>query len=212
MSERRRPFAIADESRAHALGSDRLRLTFAHRDDRWSHGLELDGAPIVRAIEPSADESNRFAVPVFQQASLSIDDEADSVALLVGQEGRNHSSASFLVETTEGGSTIISVDLAIRATRLVATEPISPASTYLVEATSSDLIEAADSRIVWSLRNGGGRLTLEAVADDLSNTTLGLAEGGRRATLVQAIARFDPRSLTQRSRYRWIWEPARDHS
>ena len=210
MSATQRPFAIADESRSHSLGSSALRLTLDWRDDRWSHGLELGRASIVRAIEPTVDdESNRFAFPVFQQASLSAEDDFanDFLALLVGQHGRRHASASFLVDQIDAGRLVVAVDLALRGT-----EPFSLACTYLVEASSSELIEADGSRIVWSPRGGEGRLILEATSDDLSTTTLALAEAGRRATLVQAIARFDPRSLTQRSRYRWIWQPAHVYS
>ena len=212
MSGRHRSFAIADESRGHALGSSSLRLMLRWLDDRWSHAFELEGAGIVRAIEPKPDESARFATPVFQQATLSTDGDADFLALLVGQKGRHHSSATFHIDQPGDGTVAVSVDLALCATRLDAAESFSLASIYLVETTSSELVEASDSRIVWSLRGRAGRLTLDATSDDLATTTLALTEGGRRATLVQAIARFDPSSLTQRSRYRWTWQPARGHS
>lgn len=207
MSGGDRSFSIADESRDHAIGSGRFRLWLSRLDDRWAHGLELDGRAIVRAIEPVADEPDRFAAPIFQQASLRAG-EADSLALLVGQAGPRHSSASMLVESLDDGSTLVTIDLAVRSTRNQGVEAASPASVYLVEATSSELIEAADSRFVWALRDDRGRLGFEAFDDEFGSTVVSLAEGGRRGTLVQAIARVDARSLTRRSRYRWSWKPS----
>jgi hypothetical protein len=79
------------------------------------------------------------------------------------------------------------------------------AATYLVQLGSSDLIDAGPGRVLW----GGGALgqgRLEFTTDGGAGS-VALAEAGRRATRVQALAALDPSTHTQRLYYSWRWTP-----
>jgi hypothetical protein len=177
----------------------RLRLTFHWTGDRWSHTLECPGAVVVRSVESDPqrehDEPARVISPAYQQVGFQRNG-ASVQALLVGQAGAHHFSAAFTVQEFLSG-TIVEVDVADRCR-----EPVEAlASSYTVGLTSSELVDADHSRIVWEC--GGGRITLAATEPQ---ALLTLAEAGRGATRVQAAASIRPGTATHRWAYRWICE------
>ena len=181
-----------------------FRLDFAWLGDRWTHELRAgDGASwrsLARAVEGDAgrDDPARVVSPAYQQLHLQRDD-ALSRALLVGQSGPHHFSAAFTVRE-EAGAIVVEADVADRCRSEVA----ALACTYVVEATSGDLLDADAALANWSIP-ALGRLAFEVVAPG----SLALAEGGRRGTQVQAGARIEPDAQTHRCQYLWRWTPAR---
>jgi len=113
------------------------------------------------------------------------------IALAFGASGAAMAQPS----ATETGVEL-TVDLADRCRAGVAVV----AATYLVDLTSGALAEADPGHIAWTL--DAGRLAFEAAAE---STRVALAEAGRRATQVQALAALDPGSGTHRAIYRWTW-------
>ena len=81
------------------------------------------------------------------------------------------------------------------------------AATYVVAVGSSELADCDPHRIVWT---GGklGRASLELIAP--APTALALAEAGRQATRVQAVALVEPATFTHRLSYRFCWTSASD--
>jgi len=188
-----------------------LRLAFRWTGDRWEHALERrqpgEARPLVvaRTIEgdPDRDDPARVVSPTYQQLEFQ-GDGATRQALLVGQSGPHHFSAVFAVEEVPrddrpGASRviIIRVDVADRCRTPVE----ALACTYLVDAVSDDLVDAGPSLIAWDL--GPDRLTFAATEP----ARVALAEGGRRATQVQALAGPAPGSSTRRCLYSWRWSP-----
>jgi hypothetical protein len=183
----------------HTVVTPRLRLTFQWAGDRWSHTLEWTGPAIVRSVESDPqreyDEPALVISPAYQQVGFQKND-ASVQALLVGQAGSHHFSAAFTVQESPR-ETIVEVDVADRCR-----EPVEAlACTYTVGLTSSELVDADSSRIVWECT--GGRITLEAAEP---RALLTLAEAGRGATRVQAAASIRPGTATHRWAYRWICE------
>ncbi len=181
-----------------------LRLSFRWTGDRWAHAIEVrrpgvpDPVAVVRTIEgdPDRDDPARVVSPAYQQLEFQ-EGGTGLRALLVGQSGPHHFSAVFAVE--EGPDRVdIGVDVADRCRA-----PIEAlACTYLVEATSGDLIDADPASIRWAI--APGRLTLDPTAP----SHVQLSEGGRRATRAQAIAALAPGVQTHRCVYHWRWTPA----
>lgn len=181
-----------------------FRLDFAWLGDRWTHELRAasGGAwtSLARAVEGDAgrDDPARVVSPAYQQLHLQ-HDNSRAMALLVGQSGPNHFSAAFTVRQ-EDGAIVVDVDVADRCRSGIT----ALACTYLVEATSGDLLDADPIRASWALPDLG-RLAFEVLAPG----TLALAEGGRRGTQVQAGARIDHDAQTHRCQYHWRWTPAK---
>ena len=99
--------------------------------------------------------------------------------------------------------TVLDIDVADRCR-----EPVEVfAATYLVRLGSSELVEAGPNAITWS---GGaiGTARLELLCEPPGS--LVLAEAGRQATRVQALAAITPGDYTHRLRYRWRWAAASD--
>jgi len=181
-----------------------FRLDFAWLGDRWTHELRAaSGAAwtsLVRAVEGDAgrDDPARVVSPAYQQLHLQQDGPRAS-ALLVGQSGPHHFSAAFTVRE-EADVIVVEADVADRCR----SGNVVLSCTYVVEATSGDLLDADPARAAWSLRDSG-RLAFEVTAPG----SLALAEGGRRGTQVQAGARIDPETRTHRCQYLWRWTPAK---
>ena len=197
---------IADDDPSHrSIVTPRLRLTFEWTGDRWAHSLEWDrpGSIIARSVESDAererDEPDRIVSPAYQQLGFQRDG-ARVQALLVGQSGPHHFSAAFTVRET-GGTTAVEVDVADRCRSKVS----DLACTYALSLTSSDLRDAGPSRIDWE--RDGSRLTFESAEPP---ARLALAEAGRNATRVQALASIRPETATQRWAYRWALGNDRD--
>lgn len=206
-------FEDADDGRAIVTPS--LRLAFRWAGDRWAHALEAigpgpDPRPILlaRTLEGDAgsDHPARVLSPAYQQLHWRrVDDRAE--AMLVGQSGPHHFSAVFSVLEDEHRA-VVAVDVADRCRA----EVEALACTYTVGATSGDLVEAGPDRIAWDLGRGtdpepgpAGLLTFSATGPARAS----MAEAGRRAVRVQAVARIDPGQQTHRCLYQWIWKAPR---
>jgi hypothetical protein len=81
------------------------------------------------------------------------------------------------------------------------------AATYSVGVFGGALVDADPRRIAWD-PVGPDRGRLELIAE--ATATLALAEAGRQATHVQALAKIEPGTFTQRLRYRWRWTSPTD--
>jgi hypothetical protein len=185
-----------------------LRLTFLRVGERWSHALAVGAgdqrllAGIAATVEgePARDNPARVISPAYQDVQPHFN-EGEVCALLTGQSIPHHFSAVVTARRV-GPSVEIAVDIADRCRAPV--EVL--AATYLVQLGSSDLIDAGTDCIVW----GGdalGRGRLEFTTSG-GVGSVALAEAGRRATRVQALARLDPTTYTQRLFYSWRWTPA----
>jgi hypothetical protein len=183
-----------------------LRLEFRRTGDRWTHALsvavgrEPAVAPIAEAVEgdPAHPEPLRVVSPVFQDLrDHALPDGA--CFLLTGQSTPHHFSAA-VTARCDGPRGVIAFDIADRCRA-----PIDVlAATYVVPLGSSALIDATPEQIVWGgAESGLGRLELAAGGGG----QVTLAEAGRVATRVQAIARIDPTSYTHRLFYSWRWTP-----
>jgi hypothetical protein len=193
---------IETTSGQEAIRTHCLTLRFFWVGDHWKHELVSTGdsasLPLVWSVEggASAQEPTRVVSPTYQQI-----DRAGDVAraLLVGQSGPHHFSASFEVEEHSGGVSI-AVDVADRC--LGPVEAL--AATYQVEASAGQL--DFDDGVILELRHPSARLRFQAEppAQALAD------EAGMGVVRLQALAGLDPNSRTHRLRYRWIWEHARD--
>jgi hypothetical protein len=191
-----------------------VRITFARVGDRWTHhaafGDESAGdlhlAEVASAIEgdPERDDPARVVSPVYQeiqQHEFASDQIRGICLLLTGQSFRHHFSAavSLFRDPASPRFIVLDVDVADRCRAPVS----SLAATYMVHLSSSELVAAGPHEIAWAgTALGDGRLELEC---DLP-ATLALAEAGRQATRVQALAAIDPATSTHRLRYRWRWD------
>ena len=181
----------------------RLRLAFRWTGERWDHDLEAHprdhaGHRILAwSVEgdPDRDDPARVVSPAYQQLQFQ-EDGPTLQALLVGQSGPHHFSAVFAVE--EGPNrVVIKVDVADRCRGPVE----ALAATYTVDARSDDLVDASPSAAAWDF--GPDRLTFAATEP----ASVSLAEAGRRATRIQALAGPGQGSATRRFFYHWRWEP-----
>ncbi len=184
-----------------AIVAGPLRLVFEWDRDRWSHRVLISEVLLAESLEmnPERDDPTRVVSPPYQQ--LSHQRSNDGVqALLVGQWGHHHCSGVFTVEEVESEFSI-KVDVAVR-TRA---ELNGLAATYVVFRTSSDLIDADTSGVVWGL-DSPERTRLRFGVDPPG--LVGLAEAGRQATTVQASSRLVLGPSTQRLFYHWQWPVA----
>jgi hypothetical protein len=185
-------------------------LLFKWKGDRWVHSLEhiLDtghNRTLARSVEgdPSRDDPSRVVSPVYQQLHFQTVGSTHQ-ALLVGQSGPHHFSAVFSVDQRfRAGKTdgpdyeiIIKVDVADRCRGPVE----ALASTYTVDARSDDLVDANPFLAIWNM--GPNRLTFAAIEP----ARVSLAEAGRRATQIQALAGHSEGSPTNRFVYYWLWD------
>jgi hypothetical protein len=191
-----------------------FRLAFSWTGDRWAHSLEHQGpgktSHRVLAIsvegDPARDDPTRVVSPAYQDLQFQ-EKGSTMLALLVGQSGPHHFSAVFDLEEQVGEKpagwpherrplTIeIKIDVADRCRG-----PVDAlAATYTVDARSGDLAHAHSSVCAWDF--GPDRLVFEAI----DPARVSLAEAGRRATLIQALAGDEKNSSTQRFLYQWSW-------
>jgi hypothetical protein len=185
-----------------------LRLSFLRDGDRWAHAVAVGAgddtllAGIASSVEgdPARDEPARVVSPAYQDVQPH-SSEGNVCALLTGQSTPHHFSA-VVTARRDGPSVSIAVDIADRCR-----SPVEVlAATYLVPLGSGDLIDAGPGRVVWGGDGlGQGRLefTTAGGADAVA-----MAEAGRRATRVQALARLVPSTYTHRLFYSWRWTPA----
>ncbi len=180
-------------------------IVFDRVGDRWTHQLEL-GSPTscaaARAVETAAevDSPARIASPLYQEIHRhDRPGQQGLCCLLTGLVFQHHFSAVvILTATAQPEAVLLEFDVADRCRGEVETL----AATYLVGLDSSELADADPHRIVWA----GGRLgqaRLEILAPPPA--ALALAEAGRQATRVQAVAHIEPATFTHRLRYSWRW-------
>jgi len=177
-------------------------LTFVRDGDRWTHHLHLlRHGKIARTVEGDAarDDPARVVSPVYQEIQ-NHPVEIGVCILLTGQATPHHFSA-VVTARRDGPSYMVEVDLADRCR-----SPIEfLAATYVVWLGSSDLLDVDSERIVWggeALGHGRLEFTTNGVDD------VALAEAGRGATRVQALARLVTTTYTQRLYYSWRWTPS----
>jgi hypothetical protein len=187
-----------------------LRLEFRRAGEPWTHGLLVGGGAhqrftlIAAAVEgdPACGDPARIVSPVYQDFQDHPVPEGEGVcALLTGQSTPHHFSAVVTARYEgPGAGAAVTFDVADRCRAPIAVL----AATYLVSLDSGALIDAGPQRIVWGGEAlGHGRLEFSTGgAGDLA-----LAEAGRQATRVQAIARLVPTTHTQRLGYTWRWTP-----
>ena len=200
-------FVEAEDRRA--ILAPGVRLTFLRDGDRWTHALEVGKGParvvggIAQAVEgdPARDDPSRVVSPAYQDIQPHASG-GDIQALLMGQATPHYFSA-VVTARREGRGVSIKVDVADRCR-----EPVAAlAATYLVRLGSGALIDASADRIIWGGGAlGGGRLELSAEGP----ATVALAEAGRQASRVQALAGILSSTFTQRLVYRWRWTPPGD--
>jgi hypothetical protein len=180
-----------------------VRLVFQWTGDRWEHWLEdlnsdFEVGPRIiantREGDPERDDPTRVVSPTYQQLQFQPEGSGWQ-ALLVGQSGPHHFSAVFTFKEEIFGDTSIKIDVADRCRGPVE----SFASTYTVNARPSEIVEASPIRASWDI--GPDRLTF--VARPPAHVVV--AEAGRLATSIQALAGVDPGSSTHRLLYDWHW-------
>lgn len=196
---------VAGEDRWTILADD-FRWTFLRDGDRWAHTLSLgDDDPSVRdAIaasvegDPGRDDPARVVSPAYQEVRPH--PVAEGVcALLTGQSTPHHFSA-VVTARRDGPGLLVEVDVADRCRSTV--EVL--AATYLVRFGSGALIDADPGRIVWGGEAlGQGRLEFRT----RGGAEVAIADAGRRASRVQALARIAPSTSTHRLYYSWRWTP-----
>jgi hypothetical protein len=195
------------ESDAHAvLSTHDVRFGFTRFADRWTHALALaedDEREIVRAVETQPEHASpeRISSPLYQE--LCRHDRAGDSSLwllLTGHLFAHHFSAAVNLHIEPGrpNRLVIDFDVADRCRSGVETL----VATYQVALHPGTLVWCAPDRIAWSpVRPDRGRLELLAE----SPTRLVMDQPGPSVTLVQAVAKIEPATFTQRLRYRWRW-------
>jgi hypothetical protein len=178
-------------------------VTFVRTSGRWTHHLELDGTEVVLAVEsdPDRDDPARVVSPIYQEVQHHDILKTPSLcALLTGQLAQHHFSAaaSLFRDVEQPNRLVLDIDLADRCRATVE----SLAATYLVRLDSGALVDAGPQRIVWN-RGGPSQARLELSAELPGR--LALAEAGRHATRVQALAAIQRGTFTHRLRYSWFW-------
>ncbi|MBV8554656.1 MAG: hypothetical protein JO116_03765 [Planctomycetaceae bacterium] len=188
-----------------------LRLTFATLGARWTHALTVGGEAgrdlleVACAVESDPDRGDpaRVVSPSYQAVQPQAC--AGGVRmLLTGMSVPHHFSAVVTARREgdgPGAGVVIDVDVADRCRAPIAVL----AATYLVRLGSGALLDAGPDRVVWGggpLDQGRLEFTTEGGPD-----TVALAEAGRQAARVQALARLQPTTFTQRLRYQWRWTP-----
>jgi hypothetical protein len=189
-----------------------FRLVFLWDVDRWAHALiagpEGQGKLLVRSFarEATADDPRQVAEPAFQQLHFQHERNA-ALALLVGQSGSHHFSASFRI--VEDAAVWVEVDVADRHTRASDHGPLPLACPYVVDLPFASLQEASHKLAVWACREPQGRLSVAAQDSAPTPTLIISSEASSHASLVQPIAGFNPEAPAQRCRFTWCWERSR---
>lgn len=183
-----------------------LAVVFDRTGNRWTHQLEIDRTAAheaIRAVEIARDSNApaRITSPVYQE--LHRHDHAGQAGLcclLTGLVFQHHFSAvvTLKADAADPLALVLEFDVADRCRAEVETM----AATYLVNLDSSELADADSHKIVWA---GGklGQARLQLLATPPA--VLALAEAGRQATRVQAVALVERATFTHRLRYSWRW-------
>jgi hypothetical protein len=205
VSLRPQPELVCDESddKIVVAGAE-LQVTFTKSGDCWTHRVELPGTTpmeLARVLEsdPERDDPMRIVSPVYQEIHRhDAFSQEGCCLLLTGRLFQHHFSAVFRLHAPDGaqGALVAEFDVADRCRAPVA----SLAATYVVMRPSGAIADADTTRVAWNVgiddENG-----LELCAHP--PCTLALAEAGRQATRVQALAAPSTDSFTHRFCYRW---------
>jgi hypothetical protein len=141
--------------------------------------------------------------PVYQEIhrhEIATDPIGSLCVLLTGRLHQHHFSAAVHLfhDPNDPSYAVLEIDVADRCRSPVS----SLAATYLVRLGSGALADAHPQKITWR-ESTETTLDLDLRCDPAS--VLGLAEAGRTATRVQAVAAIDPMVFTHRLRYCWRW-------
>ena len=180
-----------------------FQVTFVRTGARWTHRLEFDGIEVVLAEENDSDRDDpaRVVSPVYQEVQHhKLLNWPGLCGLLTGQLAQHHFSAAVKLfrDVERPDRLVVDIDVADRCRAPVE----SLAATYLVRLDSGALADASPRMIAWNPFSPS-RARLEVEVEPPS--VLALAEAGRHATRVQALAAIQPGTFTHRLRYRWFW-------
>ena len=206
-----------------------LRLRFRRVGDRWTHSIDIRPGPwqtFADAIEWSPEDQDGPARPTYQELHFQKNSE-EAFALLVGQAGPHHFSASFRVRFRsyrhEGSSdqsnmsdhseSQIEIDVADRCrveglleTHYILHEP--PNCTYLCDADEYDtplgFLPLPRQALVWEARaKSNYALTLSAMDGVRASTVsiVGQSESGEW----HVIARPDTPASSSTRRFGYVW-------
>jgi hypothetical protein len=186
-----------------------LAMIFDRAGDRWTHRLEI-GEPALgvnaKALEGDGgqDSPARITSPLYQEIHRhELAARTGLCCLLTGLLFQHHFSAviTLVADTARPEMLLLEFDVADRCRRPVETL----AATYVLTIDSSALADADPHKIVWTGgKLGHGRLELIVPPP----ASVALAEAGRQATRVQAVALVEPARFTHRLIYRWRWTSA----
>lgn len=198
-------YVVSDVRRT--IAAPGVQLIFSWLGDRWGHALVIGndaGAAdpsreLARSVESDADRDDpaRVVSPAYQELREHPFDDGIRV-LLTGQATPHHFSAVVTVRCA-GGGIAFEFDVADRCRGHVA----ALGATYLVPLGSSDLADGTAQRVAWRSEGLGQGRVLEFASD--GPACVSLAEAGRRASRVQALASIEPRERTHRLVYQWRW-------
>lgn len=193
------------------LAGPGLRLAFVRVGEHWTHSLEVPRAPgilVVQAVasDPDRGGAERILSPLYQDIQRHEPAQGPGLCLLLtGRSFAHHFSAAVSLRGTAGPPAGLEFDIDIADRCRTPIESL--AATYLVGLDGGALVDADPWRIAWD-SVGPDRGRLELIAEP--PTTLALAETGRQATRVQALAQIEPGTFTHRLRYRWRWTNSTD--
>jgi hypothetical protein len=186
-------------------------VVFTRSGERWTHALVLPSLPgiaVAQTVECEADQksSQRVASPVYQELQPHELAGGSSLCLLLtGRLLEHHFSAAVTLGRGRQDARGLILDFDVADRCRAAVEVL--AATYLVRLDSGALEEAGPDAIIWTT-DPARRQQLALHAEPPA--TLLLAEAGRQATRVQAVASLAPGSFTHRLRYQWRWTSAAD--
>jgi hypothetical protein len=192
---------IEQSSGYEAILTSCLELRFVWMSDHWKHEFVSTGQysanPRVWSLEGghALDDPTRVSGPMYQQLDVNRDPSGIVRALLIGQAGPHHFSASFTVEEEPDGVAIL-VDVADRCSSKVE----ALAATYLIDSSEAEL-QNSDGPTTLTWRNPNSRLVFEAE----SPARVAATESIHGSIRIQALAAIDPSEKTHRFRYSWRW-------
>ena len=187
-----------------------FQLKFRYQEDHWRHEVVSEGdtasIPRLSSVEATTPQTDhgRVISPTYQQIHLDRTESGVVRALLVGQAGPHHFSASFEVEEDPSGASV-AVDVADRCHSPV----LALAATYAVERSPGSWGRIA---VTGSTDEDQTNLVLDA-ANPVCHLIFSvdppghhqLHEDSHGRIQAQALANVDLNNQTHRFRYHWRW-------
>ncbi len=175
-------------------------LQFSWSGDRWKHEMISAGGcesiPRIWSVEMAStvDETAHCSGPIYEHLKARVDEAGIGRAILDGQGGSQHFTASFSVEER---SEEVVIEVAVTDHSI---DPIASLdATYLIESSSGILDSTQGAMITWNIP--ASRLIFEAERP----ATIETQEAGIGTIRCRAIAPCKPSSETVSLRYRWKW-------